>query len=538
MQIYSFSPFGYEGNLVAVEVDLRKGIPGVDIVGLADGAVKESRERMKSAIHNSSLHFPADRVLINLSPADLKKEGAGFDLPIAIAVLVASAESSAESEDDEDEVDDFMADFEFDDEGPILIMGELELSGKIRSVRGVNAAANTAKESGITRCIVARDNANEAREVEGMRVFGADTITDAFLALGNRSKFKTLDECAVEEEAEDGSGADIVDGVAFMKMEAGFEYGQVRGQKSLIRALQIAAAGGLNLIAIGSPGCGKTMSIQKFPALLPLLTTAESQSVMRIMSLAGLLGPMSPRVRKPPFRAPHQSASNEGLCGGGPNLLPGEISLAHNGVLFLDEAAEFKPTVLQTLRIPLETGTVTLARAGRNTTFPASFQLIMAANPCPCGNYGSETKVCLCSARAVEMYWKKFSAPLIDRIDLRVAVKNESENDNTDHTSITTAQLRVDIARAVKAQRARQGKKNAKLTMDEIEKYCAIDEESKTLLARAENRYGLSPRSITSVLKTSRTIADMEGCDSIQRAHIEEAIRFRRAFTNFMDMKM
>lgn len=539
MQIYSFSPFGYEGNLVAVEVDLRKGIPGVDIVGLADGAVKESRERMRSAIHNSALTFPAERVLINLSPADLKKEGAGFDLPIAIAVLVASAENaSASDDDDEDEDESDTPQIEFDDASPILIMGELELSGKIRSVRGVNAAANTAKESGITRCIVASDNANEAREVSGMKVFGADTLTDAFLALSDKTKFKTLDECAQMDDGTDETNADIVDGVAFMKMEAGFEYGQVRGQKSLIRALQIAAAGGLNLIAIGSPGCGKTMSIQKFPALLPLLTTVESQSVMRIMSLAGLLGPMSPRVRVPPFRAPHQSASNEGLCGGGPNLLPGEISLAHNGVLFLDEAAEFKPTVLQTLRIPLETGTVTLARAGRNTTFPASFQLIMAANPCPCGNYGSETKVCLCSARAVEMYWKKFSAPLIDRIDLRVAVKNESENDTADRSATSTAELRIGIARAIKIQRARQGKKNAKLTMDEIERFCPIDEQSKTLLARAENRYGLSPRSVTSILKTSRTIADMAGFNNIERQHIEEAIKFRRAFTNFMDMKM
>lgn len=546
MQVYSFSPFGYEGSLVSVEVDLRNGLPKFDMVGLADGAVKESRERVQSAIRNSGLKFPLYRVLINLSPADLKKEGAGFDLPIALSILIAAEEKKNSPDDDgADYSDDIDGSgeggedpIEFDDASPILIMGELELSGKIRAVRGINAAASSARECGISRCIVAKDNAAEARQVAGMKVYGADSLFDAFGALCDKSKFQTSQDAADNVTSDIDENTDIIDGVTFQKVTSEYEYAQVKGQKFLVRGLQIAAAGGLNLIAIGSPGCGKTMAIQKFPGLLPLLTTAESQPVARIMSLAGLLSIHSPKVRVPPFRAPHQTASMEGLCGGGPYCTPGEASLAHNGVLFLDEAAEFKPTVLQALRIPLESGEITLSRAGRSSTFPASFQLLMAANPCPCGNYGSETKICLCSARAVEMYWKKFSAPLIDRVDLRVPVKSESEIPNSEKTCVTTAQLRVEIARAIKTQRARQGKRNGRLAQDEIDKFCKIDDETQALLNMAETRYGFSQRSIASILKTSRTIADMAGCDNITSNHVREAIKYRKSFTNFMDMKV
>lgn len=543
MNIYSFSPFGYEGSLVSVEVDLHKGLPAVDLVGLADAAVRESKERMKSAIRNSGFKFPLYRVLINLSPADLKKEGAGFDLPIALAVLVAAIEKGKEDTQEEDgdldgELDNGgMEEVVFDCNDPILVMGELELGGKVRAVRGVNAAAASAKELGITRCIVATDNAAEARQVEGMRVFGADNLFDAFSSLTDKSKFKTSKEAGDQTTNLTDTEADIVDGVAFPKITSELEFSQVIGQKDLVRALQIAAAGGLNLIAIGSPGCGKTMAIQKLPGLLPLLTVAESQPVMRIMSLAGQLSIKTPKVVAAPFRTPHQSASLEGLCGGGPFCTPGEVSLAHNGVLFLDEAAEFKQSVLQALRIPLETGFMSLSRAGRSTTFPAQFQLILAANPCPCGNYGSETKICLCSARAVESYWKKFSAPLIDRIDLRIPVKSESEIPDEKKTSTSTAQLRVEIARAIKTQRAR-GKRNGRFTRDDIEKFCVIDSDTKALLSMAEKRYGLSQRSISSILKTARTIADMAGMEKIEIDHVREAIKFRKSFTNFMDMKM
>ncbi len=521
MQIYSFSPFGYEGSLVTVEVDLRRGIPAIDLVGLADGAVKEARERMQAAIRNSGFDFPPERILISLSPADLKKEGAGFDLPIALGVLCAKKNSEEQSG--------------FSDEGPILIMGELELSGKVRNVRGVHAAAATAASGGIMRCIVPRANADEAREVPGMRVFGADSLEEAFAALSNPDVFTQRKAGSVKREDEIPEDCEVVDGVIFPKVTPDTEFKDVKGQRKLIRALQIAAAGGHNLIAVGAPGCGKTMCLQKFPGLLPILTVEEAQPVTRIMSLAGLLSPDQPMVRHPPFRMPHQTASIEGICGGGPNCRPGEISLAHNGVLFLDEAAEFKTSVLQMLRVPLESGRVSISRAGRSTVFPANFQLMMASNPCPCGNFGSETKLCLCSARAIEMYWKKFSAPLLDRVDLRVSVSNESGISAEKTSSLSTSELRAEIAKAVITQRTRQAKKNASLTANEIAQFCNTDEESRTFLDKAAERYGFSPRGIASCLKTARTIADMAGSKDILLDHIKEAVEFRKAFNNFME---
>lgn len=528
MQIYSFSPFGYEGALVTVEVDLRKGIPAVDIVGLADNAVKESRERMQAAIRNSGFDFPLERVLISLSPADLKKEGAGFDLPIALGVLAAhKAANGAGSRKDGN------------DSSPVLIMGELELSGKIRAVRGIHAAAATALANGIRRCIVPAANTEEAREAAGMKVFGADTLKEAFDALSAPEVFTGADDTVLPDRARKPGGTVEINGILFPKVTGGYEFGDIKGQRQLVRGLQIAAAGGHNVIAIGSPGCGKTMALQKFPALLPLLTPEEAQPVTRILSLSGMLSPSQPLVRIPPFRMPHQTASIEGMCGGGTNCRPGEISLAHNGVLFLDEAAEFKASVLQMLRVPLETGKITLARAGRSTVFPADFQLLMAANPCPCGNFGSETKLCLCSSRAIEMYWKKFSAPLLDRIDIRISVTNESRTprtapDEAESPSVTTAQLRIGIAQAVKRQRQRQNKKNDRLSPSEAAFFCKLDEDSRTLLSHAQNRYGFSPRAVASILKVGRTIADIEDSENIQKKHIEEAVQFRKSFTNFM----
>ncbi len=283
MHIYSFSPFGYEGALVTVEVDLRRGIPAVDIVGLADGAVKESRERMQAAIRNTGFQFPPERVLISLSPADLKKEGAGFDLPLALGVLLAQAESDGST---------------FCDD-PVLVMGELELSGKIRAVKGINAAVSTAMSAGISKCIVPEQNADEAREVPGVAVYGADSLENAFRALADGSVFT----------GKKSDGSESFEGVSFADLEAGFEYEEIRGQKALVRGLQIAAAGGHNFIAAGAPGCGKTMALQKFPALLPLLTTEEAHTVTRIWSLSGLIKPSEPLVRIPPFRMPHQTAS-------------------------------------------------------------------------------------------------------------------------------------------------------------------------------------------------------------------------------------
>ncbi len=524
MQIYSFSPFGYEGNLVTVEVDIRRGIPAIDMVGLADGAVKESRERMKSAIRNSGFEFPGERVLISLSPADLRKEGAGFDLGVALAVLCASNQAETVSPGAV-----LM-------EHSLLVLGELELSGALRPVRAVHAAAATAAASGIRYCIVPGANGAEAREISGMRVFAAENLREAFCALFNEELFTKAAHDKKNEFLP--SEAEEIEGVYFNPVIPGCGFEDVTGQMELVRALQIAAAGGHNLLAFGPPGCGKSLALQRFPSLLPLLTAEEAQSVTRIHSIAGIVSPVRPLVRTPPFRQPHQSSSIEGICGGGPNCRPGEISLAHNGVLFLDEAAEFRSSVLQMLRVPLENGNITLSRAGRSTVYPAAFQLLMAANPCPCGNYGSEKKICLCSSRAIEMYWKKFSAPLLDRIDLRVRVDLPDEHNYMKENSCgentvlykrwNTDDLRKCIARAVRIQRKRQGKKNAFLRPEEIGEYCRTEKDAQSVLEEAARRYDFSPRAVSSCLKISRTISDMEEASIIKAEHMAEAVAYRK----------
>ncbi|MBQ9537867.1 MAG: YifB family Mg chelatase-like AAA ATPase [Treponema sp.] len=526
MQVYSFSPFGYEGSLVSVEVDLRRGIPAVDIVGLADGAVKESRERMRSAIRNCGYEFPSERVLISLAPADLKKEGAAFDLAVALAVLCEK--DLAEGK------ENGLAG------GDILVMGELELNGRLRPLKGVHAAASTARDGGILRCIVPKENAEEAREIAGMKVFGATSLVDAYEALWKEDSFHGKDASLSDGNSRKEYPCVDVGGVLFPVMDDGYEFADIKGQGCLIRALALAAAGGHNLLAFGPPGCGKTLSIQKFPALLPLLDPEEARPVTRIYSIAGLLPKDSPLVRIAPFRQPHQTASIEGMCGGGPRLTPGEISLAHNGVLFLDEAAEFKSSVLQMLRVPLESGSITLSRAGRSTVFPACFQLLMATNPCPCGNFASKDRLCLCSSSSISMYWKKFSAPLLDRIDIRVHL--DRQEDGMDCGSgahkVSTEALRKDIARAVLAQRKRQDRKNARLSPSQISEFCQLSIEAADILDNATKRWSLSPRTVASCIKLSRTAADIRGKVIIDGESMSEALSFRRVGGLLEDLGM
>ena len=509
MDIFSFSPFGYEGALVNVEVDIRRGIPSVDLVGLADNAVKESRERMKSAIRNSGFSFPAERVLISLSPADLKKEGAGFDLPLALAVLSADA-GGAEPICE-----------------PVLVMGELELSGAIRAVKAVHAAAATALGAGISKCIVPQANAAEAREVSGMGVFGAAHLGEAFNALFHPELFTSrADE---REQSFVPENCVTVGNVLFPPIDPSLDFKNVVGQKKLVRALQIAASGSHNVIAFGPPGCGKTLSLQRFMSILPLLTVEEAQSTTRIHSIAGLLPATSPLLRVPVMRMPHQTASVEGICGGGVQCRPGEISLAHNGVLFLDEAAEFRSSVLQMLRVPLESGAISLSRAGRTTTYPASFQLLLATNPCPCGNYGSEGKLCLCSAKAVDMYWRKFSGPLLDRIDIRLdAGASGGETGGGGDVGVSSAELRVQVADAVFIQRNRQGKRNAHLSPQELLEFCPLGNEEQAFLDSVAGTSDLSQRALSGILKLSRTIADMEKSAKICVRHMQEAVELRK----------
>jgi len=548
MKIMSFSPFGYEGALVTVEVDLRRGIPAVDMVGLADNAVRESRERMRAAIRNSGFEFPVERVLISLSPADVKKEGAGFDLAIALAVLHKKEHPEYGGAKD-----------------AALVMGELELSGRIRAVRGVHAALSTAREYGIRSCIIPAENAAEASAFTSMNVFPVRFLTDAFelfstlAAESEQKKANGGTDCALDEASDVGINAgarnratelpaarssecaNMTDEpVVFSDFPPQSDYREISGQGFFIEALQIAAAGRHNLIAYGPPGCGKTLALSRFYTLLPRLTREEALTVTRIYSIAGLLTSGTRILQDPPFRMPHQSSTAEGIIGGGMHCRPGEISLAHNGVLFLDEAADFRISVLQALRVPLEEGKITLSRAGRSTDYPARFQLLLAANPCPCGNFGSPDKICLCRPQAVEQYWRRFSAPLLDRIDIRVALigsgetvkTGEGEGDTDGFFSVeqrlSTAQLRQAIADATAIQRKRQGKPNARLEAAEIRQFCPLGEEAERFLTESARRFAFSARGIHSCIKLARTCADTEKNARIQKHHMEKAVLFHR----------
>ena len=431
MAIYSYSPFGFDGALVTVEVDLRSGIPATDIVGLADSSVKETRERVQIAIHNSGLEYPSERVLIALSPADLKKEGAGFDLPIALGILQKNFTEN------------------------VLVMGELELSGAIRPVRGVYAACSTALASGIQYAIVPTVNLGEALAT-GIKAIGCDTLYDAYKLPDALSTKNTANVDSYDET------------ITFREPDSEYKDKIEMTEKEML-ALVVGASGRFNMMFAGSPGSGKTRLMQYMQYLTPSLTEEESKSVKRIYSLAGY-GNKDENKVYPPFRMPHQTASIEGICGGGPNCRPGEITLAHNGVLFLDEAAEFRNSVLQMLRVPLENKSITLSRAGRCTTYPANFQLLMALNPCPCGNYGSKDKICLCSAKEVELYWKKLSGPLFDRVSIRLHI-DQSEGERKEYT---LEDLQSYVKRATEESR-RIGTSFRDLTVEQIQEMIPVN---------------------------------------------------------------
>ena len=446
MAIYSYSPFGFDRALVTVEVDLRHGVPATNIVGISDDAVKETRERVQYAIRRSGLEYPDERVLISLSPADLKKEGAGFDLPIALGVLQKQ----------------FTED--------VLVMGELELSGAIRPVRGVYAACTAALANGIQYAIVPTENLNEALE-SGIKAIGCATLYDAYKlpdALSTR-KIATVDS--------------YDNTISFREPD---EKLSIKMTEKEMLALVVGASGRFNMMFFGSPGCGKTMLMQYMQYLTPSLTEEESKSVKRIYSLAGY-GSKDENKVFPPFRTPHQTASIEGICGGGPNCRPGEIALAHNGVLFLDEVAEFRSSVLQMLRVPLENKTITLSRAGRSTTYPANFQLLLALNPCPCGNYGSKDKICLCSAKSVELYWKKLSGPLLDRVSIRLHI-DQSEEERKEYT---LEELQSYIKRATEESR-RIGTSFRDLTVEQIQEMIPVNVFER--LTKIAEKYGWSGR--------------------------------------------
>jgi magnesium chelatase family protein len=469
MTIYSYSPFGYEGALVTVEVDLRRGIPATDIVGLADGEVKASRERVQAAIRNSGLEYPSERVLISLSPADLKKEGTGFDLPIALGILQKKFTES------------------------VLVMGELELSGGIRPVRGVHAACSSALASGIQYAIVPMRNLNEALET-GIKAIGCDTLFDAFYLPEDLSTRKVA------------SVGDYDKTISFRKPA---ELKVKMTEKEML-ALVVGASGRFNMMFFGSPGCGKTILMQYMQYLQPSLTEEESKSVKRIYSLAGL--PIRDELKVfPPFRMPHQTASIEGICGGGPNCRPGEITLSHNGILFLDEAAEFRSSVLQMLRVPLENKYITLSRAGRSTSYPANFQLLLALNPCPCGNYGSSQKICLCSAKSVDLYWKKLGGPLLDRVPIRLHIDPEEGERKT----YSLEELQSYVKKATEESR-RLGVSFRDLTVEQIVDIMPVDVYAR--LTNTANEYGWSDRRRKDLYRIWLTIVSIFGDCTVDKA--------------------
>lgn len=483
MTIYSFSPFGYEGSLVTVEVDLRRGIPATDIVGLADSCVKEERERVQAAIRNSGLEYPSERVLIALSPADLRKEGAGFDLPIALGVLQKKFTEN------------------------VLVMGDLELSGGIRAVRGVHAACSTALASGIMYAIVPTANLYEALET-GIKAIGCDTLSDAYKLPDDLSTRKIATVDSYEET------------ITFRKPDT--EQKIEMTEKEML-ALVVGASGRFNMMFFGSPGCGKTILMQHMMYLTPSLTEEESKSVKRIYSLAGYGGIGESKVY-PPFRMPHQTASIEGICGGGPNCRPGEITLAHNGVLFLDEAAEFRSSVLQMLRVPLENKCITLSRAGRSTTYPANFQLLLALNPCPCGNYGSSQKICLCSQKSVDLYWKKLGGPLLDRVPIRLHI-DPSEGERKTYS---LEELQSYVKRATEESR-RLGTSFRDLTVEQIQEMLPVYVYER--LTKIADEYGWSERRRFDLYRVWITIVSAFG-DSEEKyfADIDKAVELMGHF--------
>ena len=542
MTIMSFASFGYEGEIIKIEADLRRGLPVIDIVGLPGSAVKEARERMRAAIVNSNLPFPKERILINLSPADQKKEGSGFDLPIALAVLQADSPIDT----------------------PVMVIGELELSGHIRPVRGVLGAMISGTAAGITYFIVPKENEAEARIRAGVRIFGAESLQEALDCLYSIEEHLRAGSVPAAKEpatavspAYVASWSEPTQADAAADTGAGGTFEEVHGQPDLVRALLIAAAGGHSVLAYGPPGCGKTLSMQRFASLLPDLDPKTAEEVTHIYSIAGLL-PFNAghdvRIKRPPFRMPHPNASLEGMIGGAGKCIPGEISLAHGGTLFLDEAVQFKQTVLQTLRAPLETGTVTLSRAGRSTTFPARFQLLMALNSCPCGNLGADGKICTCMPAVVEQYWKKLTAPLIDRIDLRIPVFPPQSYRLPKNPCYSTADMRRIIAASDTLQKERYAVyalrhekngntgclppgrlpageplsyKNVHITPAVLPALCPLTDEAERIFSRNAEKKELSGRGSHAILKIARTVADLAQEDTIAECHIEEAIRLR-----------